>query len=120
MSRELALIAELSKKLKELESLDLDILSPSAKPPGVQVITIDAGDTAFTTTGSQIIVCNNTGSLDITLNLTPGNPEHIIVIRRNGPVSLIGTLNGSSPTAIPSKNDILDVYYTTAAGEWSA
>ncbi|MBL4651270.1 MAG: hypothetical protein JKY53_00185 [Flavobacteriales bacterium] len=103
---------------EELEIAQEMAFNPVIAP--VELITIAAGVTAFTTTGNQIIICNNTAELTITLNLNPDDGEKITVIRRDAKISLVGTLNGSTPTAIPSKNDILDVYHTIAGGEWSA
>lgn len=111
----------LTDKIEALESQVALLLSLIQNiNPGFEVVEIESSTTAFTTTGNQIIVCNNTSHLDITLNLTPDSPEQIIVIRRDSTVDLIGTINGGTPTSIPSVHDILEVYYTEAAGEWSA
>ena len=110
----------ISSLQEQIEDLESRIDAPVIMPDGMELITIAAGDTAFTTTGNQLIICNNTGALTITLNTLPDDGEQITVIRRDAAVSLVGTLNGSTPTSIPSKYDILDVYHTLAAGEWSA
>lgn len=106
--------------LERIEDLENRIDIVGGDSDKFELITIGSGDTAFTTTGNQVIICNNTAALTITLNLLPDDGEKITVIRRGSPVSLVGILNGSTPTPIPSKFDILDVYFTLAAGEWSA
>jgi len=116
VSAEMQIVLDLSERVEELENADNSALIAG----GLEVITIATGDTAFTTTGNQLIICNNTAALTITLNLAPDDGEMITVIRRDASISLVGDVNGSTPTAIPSKNDVLDVYYTLAAGEWSA
>jgi len=109
---------DLSERIEELESTIEQVISTFDDT--VEIITIATGDTAFTTTGNQTIICNNTAALTITLNLLPDDGEKITVIRRDAAVSLVGTLNGSTPTPIPSQYDVLDVEFTLAAGEWSA
>ena len=116
VSAEMQIVLDLVDRVEELENTDNSALIAG----GLEVITIATGDTAFTTTGNQLIICNNTAALTITLNLTPDDGELVTVIRRDAAISIVGTLNGSTPTAIPSKNDILDIYNTIAAGEWSA
>lgn len=105
--------------LERVEGLEARIDQPSTDNL-VELIDIGTSVTVFTTTGSQVIICNNTGALTITLNTLPDDGERLTIIRRDASVSLVGTLNGSTPTALPSKFDILDVYFTLSAGEWSA
>ena len=124
MSRSNALIAELNKKVNEIDSLtslfENQRAFASDSTPSVNVVEIEALTTVYVTTGNEdIIVCNNSSPLSITMTV-PSNGKKITYIRRDAEVSLIGNINGSSPTSITSQYDILDVYYTDAAGEFSA
>ena len=82
-------------------------------------IEIPAGGVALTTSGNQRIICNNTDPAIITLNASPKGGERLQIIRRDAGISIAGIINGSTPTSIPSKYDILDLVYTNFGG-WSA
>lgn len=104
-------------RLEELESAFDD---PVVYSEESNVIEIGSAITAYTTTGDEdIIICNNSAALTITMT-TPEDGHKTTYIRRDAAVSLVGTLNGGTPTSIPSKYDILDVYYTIDGGEFSA
>lgn len=72
----------------------------------------------YTTAGNQIIICTNSSPINITLNLTPDDFEEVHIKRQNSSVSIIGTIDGSSPSAIPSKYDSVHLIYSSDAGEW--
>ena len=113
-------IADIEQLLTSVVAENAYLKSVVSKLSPVKVVNIATGATTHTTAGNELIMCNNTAALTITLNTTPKDNEKITVIRRDGTVSMVGTLNGSTPTSVPSKNDIIDVYYATSAGEWSA
>jgi hypothetical protein len=86
-----------------------------------KVVNLDASTTTYTTTGNEIIICNNTGSLDLTLNTTPKDAEELHVKRNaSGAVNFIGNIDGSTTEAIASVNDGIHLIYTLAQGEWGA
>jgi len=105
----------------EDDFFDFDISSSAdTSGGGGQTLILEATGTSFDTTESSIIICNNASPLTINLNQFPGDGEKVTVIRRNALVTISGQINGGTSTILPSKNDILDLYYTLAAGEWSA
>ena len=59
-------------------------------------ISIDTGDTIHTTTTHERIICINTGSLVITLNTGALDGEIVKIKRRDGPVEIIGTIDGQA------------------------
>lgn len=81
-----------------------------------QVITTTAN---FTTTQDQIVICNNTSAITITLNATPDDGERVYIKRRSGAVTVSGTIDGSSSLVIASKYDCPLLVYTDSSGEWS-
>jgi len=84
------------------------------------VLDIPPADTARSTTGDQIVICRNSSPLTLTLNPNPRDGEKVTIIRKDASVTIVGNINGGASVMLSSKNDILDVYYTLAAGEWSA
>lgn len=80
--------------------------------------TVDAGDTAFTTTGDEIVTCLNTALLTVTLNATPEDLEHVTIARRDGAVTITGTVNGGSSTQLLAQYDTADLIFSAAAAEW--
>ena len=58
----------------------------------------------FTTTGNQMIICNNTTPINITLNVTPENLENVHVVRQNtGAVDVLGPTLGDTSLTIGSR-----------------
>ena len=107
---------DLEDRLEELEN---DISFSSVSPEEFEVLTVTA---SFTTTGNQIIICNNTSAITITLNATPGDGERVYIKRANtGTVSVASSdnIDGSASIAIISRYDCPLVVYTIGVDEWS-
>jgi hypothetical protein len=81
-------------------------------------IEIAAGDTAFTTTIDQFIVCNNTAAATITLNTEPEDGEELVIARRNAGVIMAGVVNGKTNPSLALKLDTAHLKFSVAAGEW--
>ena len=93
----------LEKRVSDLEILlDMGIggaLSNFIKDFKVVTVTTD-----YTTTGNEIVVCNNTTAIEITLNTGPADKESVHVIRQNtGPVSVLGPALGDTSMTIGSR-----------------
>jgi len=76
----------------------------------------------FTTTGSQLIICNNTADITITANLTPDELERIYIKRANtGKVYVSSSkgIDGETTKAIISQYDCPLIVYTTSLDAWS-
>lgn len=101
----------------------LNIAYSSTQPvilaDGFELITVATGDTAFTTTGNQVVICNNTAAATITLNALPDDGEELHIKRRDTSVTVSGTVDGNTSTPIPSKFDSMHLVFTLAAAEWS-
>lgn len=81
-------------------------------------IEIAAGDTAFTATADQFIVCNNTATATITLNTEPEDGEEVVIARRNAGVIMAGIVNGKTNPSLAFKLDTAHLKFSVAAGEW--
>ena len=104
---------------ERVEELENDISFSSVSPEEFEVLTVTA---SFTTTGNQIIICNNTSAITITLNATPGDGERVYIKRANtGTVSVASSdnIDGSASIAIISRYDCPLVVYTIGVDEWS-
>ena len=73
----------------------------------------------FTTTSSQICICNNTTPITLTLNDSPDDGEELIIKRLGSSVVVSGAIDGATSKTIASKYDAPHLVYTVAAGEWS-
>lgn len=54
----------------------------------------------YTTTGNQIIICNNTTAIDVTLEVAATTGTEVHIKRTNAVVDVIGTVDGQSPTRL--------------------
>ena len=112
------LISSDSGVVEEVEGLgnELALLTP----PQIEETEVIATSTDFTTTGSQIIICTNTGSIDITLNPNPDDGEQLhIKMQNTGRVNVIGEIDGDTKKAIVLRYDSPHLIFTIDAGEWS-
>lgn len=113
-----SIIRNLEERVEDLEQL---ISSPAISRNEFETINIAPGVTAFSATGKQIIICNNTGSLDLTLNASPDDAEDIHVKRNAvGAVNFIGSIDGFTNNSIASIGDGIHLIYTIDQGEWGA
>ncbi len=79
---------------------------------------IAIGETTFTTSGNQIITCNNSAAATVTLNTTPRDGERLIISRRNALVTVSGDVNGTTSINLISKFDTMNLERSRFAGEW--
>jgi len=93
--------------------------SSTAEIKKVDIIELAAADTVITTTGDQLVVCNNTAPGTVTLNAKPKDSEDCIVSRRDGQVTVNGSINGKASINISGKYSTMHFKYSIAAGEWS-
>jgi hypothetical protein len=114
-------VSQLTKRINDLELLlDLSIDGKLSKfQKDFKVLEITAN---YTTSGQEIIICNNTTAITVTMRSSPNDKEEVHIIRKSGPVNFISSdgVNGST-TAIPilSQNDAPHLIYTSIASEWS-
>lgn len=80
---------------------------------------IGVGDTAHTVMGPEVIECFNTDALEITLNTSAANMEQLHVIKFDGPVRLIGPINGQSFIDILDVFDAPNLIFRANSNEWS-
>lgn len=104
-----------SNELIEGVEADISLITPQIIDE-VEVISTSAD---FTTTGSQIIICTNTASIDITLNANPNDGEQVHIKRQKGGVTVIGNIDGDTRKSIILRYDSPHLIYTIAANEWS-
>ncbi|MEE8289575.1 MAG: hypothetical protein V3R25_09200 [Nitrosomonadaceae bacterium] len=114
-SQEMALILDLNERVEELEN-DVHIIPATEFTR--EIVVLGAAVTVFTSTGTQTIICNNTGTLTLTLNLTPDDGEDLNIKRRDAAVSVVGSIDGADPTAILSQFDNMHAVFTLGAAEW--
>ena len=115
-------IANLFNNRRAIQQDALSLFAATLKFDKLDIVELKAADTAFTTTGSQIIVCNNTDSALITLRADPDDLEEIQIEKKNGPVRFQSSagINGKTTEFI-----ILDlkgsprIRFYGVAGEWS-
>ncbi|MBL4753775.1 MAG: hypothetical protein JKY52_09320 [Flavobacteriales bacterium] len=113
--------AQMIDLIERVEELEAASDSSQLTTDGFETINISAGVTAFTATGKQIITCNNTGALDLTLNPAPDDAEELHIKRNaSGAVNFIGTIDGITTENIGSTGDGIHLIYTIAQGEWGA
>jgi hypothetical protein len=112
-----ALMASPPLSAQDADDLTAFALAP---PPLIdRVLEVISVDSAFTTTGSQIIICTNVSDTTITLNATPDDGEQVHIKRQSGPVFVSGAIDGTTGKRIRTKYDAPHLVYTLAAGEWS-
>lgn len=109
--------ASLADELVDELETDIDLITPQIDM-GVEVISI-TGD--FTTTDTQVVICNNTTANTVSLNATPDDGEMMHIKRLDAGVTVDGngnTIDSALTLFIAGKNSP-HLVYTLAAGEWS-
>jgi len=72
----------------------------------------------FTTEGDQVIICNNTSAITVTLQSNPEDGQRLEIKRRDALVTLSGTIDGSSSNTLPVRYDVVRLRYLASASEW--
>ena len=85
----------------------------------LDIIELAAAATAITTTGDELVVCNNTAIGAVTLNLTPKDGEDCVVSRRNAKLTVNGPINGGSVFTINGQYSSMHFKYSISANEWT-
>jgi len=110
---------ELLQRVDSLESMLASI--PRAVEP--DIIFMDTGDTTITTTGTQIVICNNSAPGTVLFNNNPCDGEKVNVKRRDGAVTTDGqnyNIDGAATDSLASQYNQTTYVWTIAAGEWGA
>ena len=81
-------------------------------------ISVATGDTAHTTSSYERIICQNTGSLVITLNESPVDCEIVKVKRRDGAVQILGTIDGSANLTLSALEAVV-LEFSTETNDWN-
>ena len=82
-------VARNAARLHALEKVDFDI----------EIITAD-----FTTSRNQIIICQNTGLIDVTLDPNAIAEDEVHIKRTDAAVNIIGNINGKTSLFLNVKN----------------
>lgn len=114
-TEEASILSDLMDRVEELEAR----LDQPVDLKRLDDFTIEAGDTAFTTTGDQFITCLNTADATITLNPNPADGEDLIIWRTDAGVVVSGDINGGTSLTINSAYDAPHLKYSLAAEEWA-
>ena len=85
----------------------------------LDIIELAASDTAITTTGDELVICNNTAAGAVTLNSSPKDGEDCVIARRDGKVTVSGPINGGSIFKINGRYSSMHFKYSIAADEWT-
>lgn len=117
------------KTLFNLEQLTSLLLSENASLRSIlggikpfKIVELSAGDTAYTTHGNTILICNNTGLATITLNPTARAKEQVIVVRNGaGGVKVTATkkISGKTIKTILRRYTSPHHIFTPEADSWS-
>lgn len=93
----------------------LESLSTLTAIPELKVITED-----YTTSGNEFLVCNNTSSIDVILNLTPADNEYVRVKRANNSnIAVKGLIDDDSDdTDNLNVDDAIYLIYSSALSKW--
>jgi len=107
---------DLSERVEELET-DIEMIPSQAETRELEIVSITA---SFTTTGDQIILCNNTSLITVTLNATPQDGERVRVKMRDSAVDVTSAdnIDGVATISIVTKFDAPLFIYTDDSGEW--
>ena len=110
----------ISQRIEALENVQqskfgqiaLDQISKNS----LRVVVVTA---SYTSTGNEIIVCNNTVAIDITLNVAPEDRESVHVVRQNtGPVNVLGPALGGTSLTIGNRYSSPHFTYITELSSW--
>ncbi len=95
-------VARNAAKINALEKIGFDI----------EIITAD-----FTTNRNQIIICNNTSDINVTLDTNALEEDSVHIKRKSGKVTVIGVIDGDTSKVINIKNYSLHLVFDGT--EWS-
>ncbi|MEE9304397.1 MAG: hypothetical protein V3U84_11540 [Thiotrichaceae bacterium] len=134
VSSEMAFILDFSERIEDLESrndafpafderieeLEVELAQTSVFTTSdeLEIVEIPAGGTALTTTGNQLIVCNNTAAATVTLNPNPSDGERVHIKRRDAGVTISGDVDGVTSLTIANIYDAPHLVYSSLADEW--
>jgi len=97
-----ARVARNAAKLNALEKIGFDI----------EIITAD-----FTTERNQIIICNNTSPITVTLDTNAIEEDQVHIKRRGAAVTVVGTIDGLTNKLINIKNYSMHLVFDDT--DWS-
>jgi len=100
-----------SKQVTDLELLSINTFNPDIK---ATVITAD-----YTTYTNEIILCNNSSSITVTLNTSPKNNERVSIKRLDNTVTVLGPIDGDTTKNIILKYDSPELIYNLTLDNWS-
>ena len=108
-------IGDIQQQIDDLKAVPdlLSLLSGFTQQPRVIAITAD-----YTTAGDEVVICNNTAAITVTLNPSPIDGEKVHIKRRDGQVTFVGPVDGAASKKIAQKYDAPTVIYSADAGEW--
>jgi hypothetical protein len=95
-------VARNAARIHALEKIGFDI----------EIITAD-----FTTSRNQIIICNNTSRIDVTLDPNAIEEDQVHIKRVDKPVNMVGLIDGRPETLINIQYYSAHLVYTGA--EWA-
>lgn len=81
-------------------------------------VNLGAAVTAYTTTRNEIINCDNTSSLTVTLNASPWSLQEVKVKRRSAAVRVSGTIDGATFIDIGAVYDAPTFIFGNLISEW--
>lgn len=111
-------IADILKRISDLEvSFDFPVSSGLSEfSQKKRIVEVTAN---HTTKNSEVVICNNSAAITVTLNPSPNDGEQVSIKRRDASVTVSGAIDGGTILAIGMKYDAPTLLYTTSAGEWS-
>jgi hypothetical protein len=106
-----------------LQSKDelLNISFPATKDQSAFDV-VEVTGTTHTTAGNEIVICNNTSKLTVTLNANPDHKERAIIVRNNtGKVDVTtpALINGKTIKTILRRYTAIDHIFTSDAASWN-
>jgi hypothetical protein len=113
-------IASLKKQIADLEQLITLSMSGqlSSFQQELKVVTITAN---YTSNGNEIIICNNTSKITVTMTASPPNGSRTYIKRANAIVDVTATkgIDGKTTKKIINKYDSPLLVYTSQIDEYS-
>lgn len=119
-----AKINQANRDVADLSQIVASLLSQNARLQSVisslqfKTAEIATGETTFTTSGNQIITCNNSATATVTLNTTPRDGERLFICKRVAKILVSGSVNGSASTIVSSEFPTMHLIFSRFAGEW--
>ena len=103
------------------KSEPLNVTFPSFTGQGAFEV-IEVSGTTHTTRGNEIVICNNTAKLTVTLNPNPDHKERAIIVRNNTGAVDVTTpvlINGQVLKSIIRRYTSIDHIFTSEAASWN-